>query len=229
MYKNDLKWLFRHRKDGSGAQSANRLYAAWAVFLAVLTAKRYSLASAATRMHLASQVNCEPIEPSPVFTGIPEAFDVQFHSAGQWKLLDILPGRGIHVGSSLLADFAMIGDECDKYSVNAPMDAAGGFKVLLRGSNTLYQQSKLLAVVDRLHRTIWSSEAQIQALQSIFVAFREAGVSAVQSWSAWVFHENGQSSIICSQAVFILAECPSDESRVLAYAEVQKLQDLKEI
>lgn len=100
----------------------------------------------------------------------------------------------------------------------------------LRDLNTLGEQLELLACVDRLHSTIWSSEAQVLSLQcqvSLHPAEFELVRSVVGRLEASLEVVNRHLSL--SQSGFIEAQSVRDEVRALDDAKEQKSQYLQYI
>lgn len=94
--------------------------------------------------------------------------------------------------------------------------------------NTLGEQRDLLACVDWMHSSIWSSEAQIQGLQS-HISLRAAELEA---WQSEVGRLEASAQVVnrqlsASQVAFITGESERDQSWALVDAEAQKIQDLK--
>lgn len=102
------------------------------------------------------------------FVERPDVYIVDLDAYGERDLSDVWPSGEIDVCSSLWELSTEIRDKCVEDSVQAPTTAGGVFKLPRRGLNTLSEHRKLLAGMDWLHGTIWSSEAQIQLLSLKF-------------------------------------------------------------
>lgn len=108
------------------------------------------------------QVVPEVAEPPPVSLSVPYVYNADLHAEGEWYFSDISPSGEIDVRSNMQWVFSVIHDTCVESSVEAPKVAANFFKLVPRSLRTLGEQPELLAGLDRLHRTIRSSKAQIQ-------------------------------------------------------------------
>lgn len=144
---------------------ADRLDAARAVVWALSAAERCSLANAVTYMCLPSQVDPEVVDPLPISSSVRDVYDVDPDVEGERDLRDMKLLGEINVRLSLQAYFTAFRYKCVEYLVEAVTTTACVFNLALLVSNTTDEQPEILAIVDQLHSTIQSSEAQIEWIQ----------------------------------------------------------------
>lgn len=98
----------------------------------MLKAERRSLTSAVAYMHPSSQAHPKAVDPPLVLWSVLDVYAVELDGKAERDLSDIRLLDEIYIHTSLHAGLALICDKGVEYSVEAPKDGSGIFKLSLR-------------------------------------------------------------------------------------------------